>query len=60
MAAGNAVDGAAHANETAATPHDESAPDSYAVSDEAFQRQLLDHLVFSDPAIQRAIDDGEE
>ena len=38
---------------------DESPEDAMPAYDAAFERQLLDHLVFADPAILQAIEDGE-
>jgi type VI secretion system secreted protein VgrG len=55
-----AADDDATANEVAAATDDEAQPGTASPSDDSFQRQLLDHLVFSDPAILQAIDDGEE
>lgn len=56
----DAASGDTHAKEAADPAFEEPEAGSPAPSDESFQRQLLDHLVFSDPAVQQAIDDGEE
>jgi type VI secretion system secreted protein VgrG len=49
-----------HEDAPADVDHADASPEgALPAHDEAFARQLLDHLVFADPAIQQAIEDGE-